>query len=209
MRWRPGSPEDAGETPGPAVSYVAQQVKVPEEEWAVYDWAGRAIKRHRMEIRGAFGFRECTEEDQVQLADPSAVRPDRQVHHRPAPGQRRGRASSATLHPRLAQAPHLPGDRGTRAGGADGTHLRLPAAPGHPERGEVAEAAHRRRPACLVPAVRSVPGLAGGRLDRGCGPCATRPRWWAPRLRTGTGRRRRRCGSGCCGSRRGGRLPSR
>ncbi|GAB3209605.1 hypothetical protein GCM10027294_24670 [Marinactinospora endophytica] len=66
-------PEDAGEIPVPAVSYVAQQVKVPVEEWAAYDWAGRAIKRHRMEIRGAFGFRECSEEDQAQLADWPAV----------------------------------------------------------------------------------------------------------------------------------------
>ncbi|MEU4955259.1 Tn3 family transposase [Streptomyces lavendulae] len=62
-------PEDAGEIPEPAVSYVAQQVKVPAEEWAGYDWQGRAIKRHRVEIRGAFGFRECTEEDQAQLAE--------------------------------------------------------------------------------------------------------------------------------------------
>ncbi len=62
-------PEDAGEIPVPAVSYVAQQVKVPAEEWAAYDWSGRAIKRHRVEIRGAFGFRECTAEDQVQLAE--------------------------------------------------------------------------------------------------------------------------------------------
>ncbi|MEV4503388.1 hypothetical protein [Streptomyces klenkii] len=31
--------------------------------------AGRAIKRHRVEIRGAFGFRECSEEDQAQLAE--------------------------------------------------------------------------------------------------------------------------------------------
>ena len=66
-------PEDAGEIPVPAVSYVAQQVKVPAEEWAAYDWSGRAIKRHRMEIRGAFGFRECTEEDQGQLAEWLAV----------------------------------------------------------------------------------------------------------------------------------------
>jgi len=66
-------PEDAGEIPVPAVSYVAQQVKVPAEEWATYDWSGRAIKRHRMEIRGAFGFRECTEEDQGQLAEWLAV----------------------------------------------------------------------------------------------------------------------------------------
>ncbi|MFJ4429050.1 DUF4158 domain-containing protein [Streptomyces bobili] len=66
-------PENAGEIPALAVAYVAQQVKVPAEEWAAYDWAGRAIKRHRVEIRGAFGFRECTEEDQAQLAEWLAV----------------------------------------------------------------------------------------------------------------------------------------
>ncbi|MFE2595599.1 DUF4158 domain-containing protein [Streptomyces sp. NPDC059396] len=66
-------PENAEEIPAPAVAYVAQQVKVPAEEWAAYDWAGRAIKRHRVEIRGAFGFRECTEEDQAQLAEWPAV----------------------------------------------------------------------------------------------------------------------------------------
>ncbi|MFF7656763.1 DUF4158 domain-containing protein [Streptomyces sp. NPDC007983] len=66
-------PEDAGEIPVAAVSYVAQQVRVPAEEWAAYDWSGRAIKRHRTEIRGAFGFRECTKEDQAQLAEWLAV----------------------------------------------------------------------------------------------------------------------------------------
>jgi hypothetical protein len=50
-------PEDAAEVPVAAVSYVAQQVKVPAEEWGAYDWSGRAIKRHRMEVRAAFGFR--------------------------------------------------------------------------------------------------------------------------------------------------------
>ena len=65
-------PEDAGEIPVPAMSYVAQ-ARVPAEEWAAYDWSGRAIKRHLMEIRGAFGFRECTEEDQAQLAEWLAV----------------------------------------------------------------------------------------------------------------------------------------
>ncbi|MET4668303.1 DUF4158 domain-containing protein [Streptomyces sp. PvR018] len=34
-------PEDVGEIPVPAVSYVAQQVKVPAEEWTGYDWSGR------------------------------------------------------------------------------------------------------------------------------------------------------------------------
>ncbi|MEU7886756.1 DUF4158 domain-containing protein [Microbispora bryophytorum] len=66
-------PEDTGEIPVPAVSYVAQQVKVPAEEWAAYDWSGRAIKRHRTEIRAAFGFGECTKEDQAQLAEWLAV----------------------------------------------------------------------------------------------------------------------------------------
>jgi hypothetical protein len=66
-------PEDAGEIPVPAVSYVAQQVKVPAEEWAAYDWSERAIKRHRTEIRGAFGFRECTKEDHAQLTEWLAV----------------------------------------------------------------------------------------------------------------------------------------
>lgn len=66
-------PENAEEIPAPAVAYVAQQVKVLAGELAAYDWAGRAIKRHRVEIRGAFGFRECTAEDQAQLAEWLAV----------------------------------------------------------------------------------------------------------------------------------------
>ncbi|MEU6593119.1 DUF4158 domain-containing protein [Streptomyces sp. NPDC046881] len=55
--------------PAAAVAHVAQQVKVPAEEWAAYDWADRAISRHRMEIRHAFAFRERTVEDQAQLAE--------------------------------------------------------------------------------------------------------------------------------------------
>ncbi|WP_062009831.1 DUF4158 domain-containing protein [Streptomyces hygroscopicus] len=62
-------PESTEEIPAPAVAYVAQQVKVAPEEFAAYDWAGRAISRHRMEIRDVFGFRECAVEDQAQLAE--------------------------------------------------------------------------------------------------------------------------------------------
>ncbi|WP_031032208.1 DUF4158 domain-containing protein, partial [Streptomyces sp. NRRL WC-3725] len=61
-------PESAGEVPAAAVAYVAQQVKVPAGEWADYDWQGKAIKRHRGEIRAAYGFRANTEEDQERLA---------------------------------------------------------------------------------------------------------------------------------------------
>jgi Tn3 transposase DDE domain len=70
------------------------------------------------------------------------------VHHRPAPGHRGGRAGPAALHPRRSKASDIPGDRGTGPRGTYGVHLRLPR-----PRGEVAEAAHRRRPAGPVPAV--------------------------------------------------------
>ncbi|MGW2586639.1 Tn3 family transposase [Streptomyces virginiae] len=62
-------PESDKEVPTAAVAYVAQQVKVAAEEWAAYDWQGRAATRHRAEIREAFGFRESTEQDQENLAE--------------------------------------------------------------------------------------------------------------------------------------------
>nr|WP_308039289.1 hypothetical protein [Streptomyces sp. PSKA30] len=40
-------PESAKEVPDAAVEYVAQQVKVPAEAWADYDWQSKAIQRHR------------------------------------------------------------------------------------------------------------------------------------------------------------------
>ncbi|WP_420716608.1 DUF4158 domain-containing protein [Streptomyces sp. H27-H1] len=62
-------PETDREVPAAAVGYVAQQVKVPADQWAAYDWQGDRIKRHRKEIRKAFGFRAGTEEDQERLAE--------------------------------------------------------------------------------------------------------------------------------------------
>ncbi|WP_374214025.1 DUF4158 domain-containing protein [Streptomyces sp. A3M-1-3] len=61
-------PESAKEVPAAAVEYVAQQLKVPAEAWADYDWQSKAIQRHRGEIRAAYGFRANTEEDQDRLA---------------------------------------------------------------------------------------------------------------------------------------------
>lgn len=66
-------PESAKEVPAAAVEYVAQQVRVPAEAWAAYDWQGDRIKRHRAEIRAAYGFRANTEEDQERLAQWLAV----------------------------------------------------------------------------------------------------------------------------------------
>ncbi|MFJ6564751.1 DUF4158 domain-containing protein [Streptomyces sp. NPDC091412] len=47
---------------------MAQQVKVPAEAWADYDWQSKVIQRHRGEIRAAYEFRANTEEDQDRLA---------------------------------------------------------------------------------------------------------------------------------------------
>lgn len=50
-------PESAAEMPAAAVEYVAQQLKVPAGAWADYGWQGDRIKRHRKDIREAYGFR--------------------------------------------------------------------------------------------------------------------------------------------------------
>ena len=61
-------PRHAGDVPRAAIDYVAQQVKVPPERFADYDWSGRAIKYHRAQIRKALGFREATVGDEDKLA---------------------------------------------------------------------------------------------------------------------------------------------
>lgn len=45
------------------VEYIAKQVHVNSKAFSEYDWAGRAIKYHRAEIRDFCGFREATVED--------------------------------------------------------------------------------------------------------------------------------------------------
>ncbi len=61
-------PQHAGEVPAAAVAYVAEQVKVPAEEFATYSWSSRSIKYHREQVCGAFGFREFTRGDEDKLA---------------------------------------------------------------------------------------------------------------------------------------------
>ena len=53
-------PRAASDVPPGAVAYVAEQVGVPAARFADYWQAARAVKRHRVEIRGVFGFREAT-----------------------------------------------------------------------------------------------------------------------------------------------------
>ncbi|WP_078854828.1 Tn3 family transposase [Streptomyces sp. NRRL F-5135] len=80
-------PESAKEMPAEAVEYVAQQVKVLAGVWADYDWQGDRIKRHRKEIREAYGFRANTEEDQERLAEWLAAELRSAKLYRPAAGQ--------------------------------------------------------------------------------------------------------------------------
>jgi len=57
-------PRGRSEVPPAAVSFVADQVGVPANDLAGYDWSGRSIKYHRGQIRAAFGFREATGADE-------------------------------------------------------------------------------------------------------------------------------------------------
>lgn len=62
-------PSSAAELPLVAVEYVAEQVRVNSGTLAEYPWSGRAIERHRAQVRRAFGFREFTRGDEDKLAD--------------------------------------------------------------------------------------------------------------------------------------------
>jgi len=50
-----------------AVHFVAQQVRVDPSAWESYDWQGRSVKAHRVQIRKRFNFRECSLGDQDKL----------------------------------------------------------------------------------------------------------------------------------------------
>lgn len=56
----PASPKDI---PSSVVQYVAYQLDASAEDWGVYPWAGATIKRHRLEIREWYGYREATLND--------------------------------------------------------------------------------------------------------------------------------------------------
>jgi hypothetical protein len=60
-------PRGRGEVPDPTVRFVADQVKVPGSELGLYVWSGRTVERHRAQIRGHLGFRECSVEDADKL----------------------------------------------------------------------------------------------------------------------------------------------
>lgn len=65
-------PREKHEVPAEVLRFVGERVGTgPEagpEGWLRYDWSGRAIKYHRAQIRGFFGFREATAEDGEAVA---------------------------------------------------------------------------------------------------------------------------------------------
>ena len=62
-------PRAAADVPPPAVAYVAEQVGVPAAHFAGSWQAARALKRHRVEIRRVFEYREATRADEETLTE--------------------------------------------------------------------------------------------------------------------------------------------
>jgi len=62
-------PSYKSEVPAAIVQHISKQVGVPAEEFAQYDWSGRAITYHRMQIREYFGFRENAIPDAEEMID--------------------------------------------------------------------------------------------------------------------------------------------
>jgi len=76
----PRAPQDV---PLTVVDHLAQQVGVPADAWAQYDWYSRTMERHRAQIRQHLGFREATVADGETLVTwlcaqilPTTRRPD-------------------------------------------------------------------------------------------------------------------------------------
>ncbi|MGH3847600.1 MAG: DUF4158 domain-containing protein, partial [Pseudonocardiaceae bacterium] len=61
-------PRTAREFSPQVVDYVARQVEVDPVELAGFEWSGRAVERHRAQIRRKFGFRRFSEADEAKLA---------------------------------------------------------------------------------------------------------------------------------------------
>src|SRR5262249_47368146 len=62
-------PTSKQEVPSAVVRHLAGQVGVPAEAYVAYDWQGRTVKYHRVQIRAALGFREASVQDAHSLAN--------------------------------------------------------------------------------------------------------------------------------------------
>jgi TnpA family transposase len=108
----PRAPQDV---PLTVVDHLAQQVGVPTDSWAQYDWDSRTIERHRAQIRQHLGFREATVADGETLVTwlctqilPTTRRPDhlkaavlqrcRALHIEPPTSERLDRLIRSAVH---------------------------------------------------------------------------------------------------------------
>ncbi len=62
-------PDSAQEIPDIIISYIAQQLKIPETVYSEYNWQGRSISNHRASIRKLFGFAPATIADGEEMVN--------------------------------------------------------------------------------------------------------------------------------------------
>jgi hypothetical protein len=62
-------PDEKSSIPQIIISYIANQLKIPESSYSDYDWQGRTAKVYRVEIRRLFNFRVATVQDSVEMSD--------------------------------------------------------------------------------------------------------------------------------------------
>ncbi|WP_223070530.1 DUF4158 domain-containing protein [Paenibacillus caui] len=60
-------PKHKFEIPRTILAYIAKQLSLDPNLYSKYDWEGRSIKRHRVQIREFFGFREATVQDAEEM----------------------------------------------------------------------------------------------------------------------------------------------
>jgi Domain of unknown function (DUF4158)/Tn3 transposase DDE domain len=62
-------PDSPKEIPDAIISYIAQQLQIPDNSYSDYDWQGRSITNHRAAIRKLFGFRVAKVTDGEEMVD--------------------------------------------------------------------------------------------------------------------------------------------
>jgi TnpA family transposase len=62
-------PNHKHEIPKEVIRYIAKQLALNEELFEHYDWKGRSVKYHRVQIRDFFGFREATVDDTNNVSE--------------------------------------------------------------------------------------------------------------------------------------------
>jgi hypothetical protein len=69
FQWNARFPSNHQDVPNEIVAYIAKQVGVPPQQYFEYDWNGRTINHHHIQIRTFFGFRKATLQDVQDMAD--------------------------------------------------------------------------------------------------------------------------------------------